>query len=110
MPVFAWIIAQTIEAQGDKKSVAALMLVYYAGLLGQSPTSFSDHASAASRCPGIGLVPAWVHRGRSLGAPYRRIDLDGLQPIIDTLHRATDLGLGVWRVKEPLDLSRDFRL
>ena len=40
MPVFAWLIAQTIEAQGNKKFFAALMLVYYAGLLGQSPTSF----------------------------------------------------------------------
>ena len=40
MPGCTSIIAQTLEAQGNKKFFAALMLVYYAGLLGQSPTSF----------------------------------------------------------------------
>src|SRR5262249_40219932 len=91
MPIGAWIIAQAIEAQGNKKSFAAIMLVYYAGLPG-SHDEFADHAPAASRCPGIGLVPAWADRGGPPGEPDRRIGLDRLQPIIDPLHRATDLG------------------
>ena len=33
-----------------------------------------------------------------------------MQPIIDRLDGAADLGSCEWRVKEPLDFLRDFRL
>jgi hypothetical protein len=57
-----------------------------------------------------GLVSAWSHREGPPGAPGRRVSLDRLQPIIDKLDGAADLGLREWHVKEPLDFLRDFRL
>jgi hypothetical protein len=113
MLVCTSIIAQPIEAQGNKNFLCG----NYAGKLCEFARSVvaivgdsSDHPLAASGHLGLGLDPPWVDRGHPLGAPDRRVGIDRLQPIIHTLHGATDLGLGVWRVKEPLDLPRDFRL
>ena len=71
---------------------------------------FSDHAPAVSGDFGLRLVAARVGRNPPPGAPDRRVWLGGMQPIVDAVHRATDLGLGVWHMKEPLDIPRDFRL
>ena len=38
------------------------------------------------------------------------MSLQGLQPIVDTLDGAANLGLREWQLKEPLDFLRDFRL
>ena len=57
-----------------------------------------------------GPVSAWSHREGPPGAPGRRVSLDRLQPIVDKLDGAADLGLREWQVKEPLDFLRDFRL
>jgi len=70
---------------------------------------FSDHALAATSHLGLCLVLAWVRRSRPLGTPGPRVHPDGLQPIVDTFHRATDLGWLVRSVKGPLDHARDFR-
>jgi len=70
---------------------------------------FSDHTLAAARQLGLWLVLAWVRGDRPFRAPGRRVRLDGLRPIVDRFHRATDLGWVVRRAKVPLDLSRDFR-
>jgi hypothetical protein len=105
MLAYTSIIAQAVEPQGIKKSFLAVMLVSYAGLHGRalrSSATFRTTLAAASQL-GLCLVLAWVRRSRSLGAPGRRVGLDGLQAIVDTSQRATDLGLAVRRVKEPLD-------
>src|SRR5271156_3245742 len=94
MPACTGIIAQTIEAQGNKKSIAAVMQVYYAGSRRQSSrssTTFSDHALAIAEDLRLGLVPAGFRRDCPLGARARRVGLDGLQPIVDSFHGATDL-------------------
>jgi hypothetical protein len=69
---------------------------------------FARHAVAASWH--AGLVAASSHREGLPGAPGRRVSFDRLQPIIDKLDGAADLGLREWHVKEPLDFLRDFRL
>ena len=56
-----------------------------------------------------GLVSVWSHREGPPDAPGRRVSLDRLQPVIDKLDGAADLGLREWHVKEPLDFLRDFR-
>jgi hypothetical protein len=57
-----------------------------------------------------GLVSAESHRVGPPRAAGRRMSLHRLQPIIDTLDGAANLGLREWQLKEPLDFLRDFRL
>ena len=111
MLVCASIIAQPIESQGNKKFFSTAMQGNYAGIA-QSVVAivdfFARQALAGSRH--AGLVSAWSHREGPPGAPGRRVSLDRLQPIIDKLDGAADLGLREWHMKEPLDFLRDFRL
>jgi hypothetical protein len=69
---------------------------------------FTRQARGGSRHDG--LVSARSHRKGPPGAPSRRVSLDRLQPIIDTLDGAADLGLREWHLKEPPDFLRDFCL
>jgi hypothetical protein len=108
MQAYTGIIAQIIEALGDKK--LSRRLCRFARSVVAIVDDFSDHAPAAAGHLGLGLVPAWVYRDRPFGELGRRIGLDGLQPIVDALARTTERGLRVWRVEEPRDLSRDFCL
>jgi hypothetical protein len=111
MLVCASIIAQPIESQGNKNFLSTIMLGNYAGFA-QSVIAivdfFARQALACSRY--ARLVSAWSPREGPPGAPGRRVGLDRLQPIVDKLDGAADLGLREWHVKEPLDFLRDFRL
>jgi hypothetical protein len=104
------IIAQAIDSQGNNKffrRTYASELCRFAQSVIAIVDDFSHHALAACRDHGLGLVPAWVRRDHPLGAPDRPVGRHGCQPVIDTLHRATDLGLVVWDLKEPFYISRE---
>ena len=107
----AGIIAQPIEAQANKKSFSTTMQGNYAGFA-QSVVAvvafFARPALAGSWH--ARLVSAWPHRAGPPGATGRRLSLDGLQPVVDKLDGAADLGLCEWHMEEPLDFLRDFRL
>ena len=108
MLVCASIIAQPIESRGNKFFFSRTMQGNYTGFARSVVDLFARQALAGSWH--AGLVSAWSHREGPPGAPGRRVSLDGLQPIIDKLDGAADLGLREWHVKEPLDFLRDFRL
>ncbi len=65
---------------------------------------FALQALAGSRHAGV--VAACSDREGPPGAVGRRASPDRLQPVIDKIDGATDLGLGEWHANEP----RDFRL
>jgi hypothetical protein len=65
-------------------------------------------ALAGSRHAGV--VAACSDREGPPGAICRRLSFGRLQPVIDKLDGAADLGLREWHMKEPLDFPRDFRL
>ncbi len=112
MPGCTGIIAQSIEAKGNKKSFAAVMLEDYAGWRSQSSRSLTTFRTTRWPPPDtLGLGSFRLGSAPTVRfAPDRRVGLDGLQPIIDPFHGATHLGLDERRAKEPLDLPRDFRL
>jgi hypothetical protein len=63
------IIAQILEAQGNKNYFSAIMLASYAGLRGpssQASTTFRTTKLAAGQL-GLWLVLAWVRGDRPLG-------------------------------------------
>ena len=107
----ASIIAQPIKAQANKESFSTTMQGNYAGFA-QSVAAvvafFARPALAGSWH--AGLVSAWPDLAGPPGATGRRVSLDGLQPMVDKLDGAADLGLCKWHMEEPLDFVRDFRL
>ena len=81
-------------------------------LVSRSQSSQSSTSLRARRLPVPGTLGSFRlgPTVRDRLAPGRRVSLDRLQPIIDKLDGAADLGLREWHVKEPLDFLRDFRL
>ena len=82
-------------------------------LVSRSQSSRSSSSLRIRRLPDSSTL-GWFRLGPTvrdrLALPGRRVGLDRLQPIIDKLDRAADLGLREWHVKVPLDFLRDFRL
>src|SRR5271163_5331395 len=107
----ASIIAQPIGSRGNKNLFSTIMQWNYAGFA-QSVVVIVDlfARQALAGSWHTGLVSAWSHCEGPPGAPGRRVSFDRLQPIIDKLDGAADLGLREWHLKEPLDFPRDFRL
>jgi len=89
------------------------MQVCYAGLRGRSSQSSTTVRTTRLPLPdNLGFGSFWLGSAaivRWVRLAGRRVRLDGLQPIVGTFHRATDLGWVVRRANEPLDRSRDFR-
>jgi hypothetical protein len=104
MLVCASIIAQTIEAQGDKKSVAALMLVYYAGNRSQSSRSSTTFRSSHLPLPDR-MDMQWPDRAEvaapvfATGRPFVRAQLDRLELAVEMRDLLVRSRATAWRAE-----------